>query len=40
MAYSLTYQAQDRTLTDEEVAEVQDRIVGRAEAAFRARLRT
>ncbi|MBS1252991.1 MAG: Phenylalanine--tRNA ligase beta subunit [Anaerolineales bacterium] len=40
LAYSLTYQAQDRTLTDEEVAEVQERIVQRSEKALGARLRT
>lgn len=40
LAYSLTYQAQDRTLTDEEVAEVQKRIVVQTEADLGARLRT
>jgi phenylalanyl-tRNA synthetase beta chain len=40
LAYSLTYQAQDRTLTDEEVAEVQDHIVVRAEEELGAKLRT
>lgn len=40
LAYSLTYQAQDRTLTDEEVAAVQDSIVARAEEELGAKLRT
>lgn len=39
LAYRLTYQAMDRTLTDEEVAEVQNRIVRRAESVLGARLR-
>ncbi|RME43981.1 MAG: phenylalanine--tRNA ligase subunit beta, partial [Chloroflexi bacterium] len=39
LAYSLTYQAQDRTLTDEEVAEVQARIVREVEARLGATLR-
>ncbi|MFQ5341723.1 MAG: phenylalanine--tRNA ligase subunit beta [Anaerolineae bacterium] len=40
LAYSLTYQAQDRTLTDEEVAKVQARIVRRVGAKLGATLRT
>ncbi|MCR4407591.1 MAG: phenylalanine--tRNA ligase subunit beta [Anaerolineae bacterium] len=39
LAYSLTYQADDRTLTDEEVARVQARIVRRLEQELGARLR-
>jgi phenylalanyl-tRNA synthetase beta chain len=39
LAYSLTYQAMDRTLTDEEVAQVQARIVQRLEEEIGARLR-
>jgi phenylalanyl-tRNA synthetase beta chain len=40
LAYSLTYQAPDRTLTDPEVAQVRQRIVNRLEKAFGARLRS
>lgn len=40
LAYSLTYQAQERTLTDEEVAEVQERIVQHVKERLSARLRT
>jgi len=40
LAYSLTYQALDRTLTDEEVAQVRSRIVRRLEADLGARLRS
>ena len=40
LAYSLTYQAMDRTLTDEEVAKVQGRIVKRVGAKLGATLRT
>jgi phenylalanyl-tRNA synthetase beta chain len=40
LAYSLTYQAPDRTLTDEEVAQVRARIVRRLEADLGARLRS
>ncbi|GGE17811.1 phenylalanine--tRNA ligase beta subunit [Marinithermofilum abyssi] len=39
VAYTLTYRAEDRTLTDEEVNEVHGRIVEHVEAAFRAVLR-
>jgi phenylalanyl-tRNA synthetase beta chain len=39
LAYSLTYQAEDRTLTDEEVAQVQERIVQRLAEELGAELR-
>jgi phenylalanyl-tRNA synthetase beta chain len=39
LAFSLTYQASDRTLTDEEVANVRQRIVRKLEQALGARLR-
>ncbi len=39
LAYALTFQAEDRTLTDEEVARVQDRIVKRLETELGAGLR-
>ena len=39
LAYSLTYQAQDRTLTDQEVAQVQERIVRCLAEELGARLR-
>jgi len=39
LAYSLTYQAPDRTLTDEEVAQVRNRIVKRLEETLQAHLR-
>ena len=39
LAYRLTYQAEDRTLTDEEVARVRDKIVRRLEEELDARLR-
>jgi len=39
LAYALTYQATDRTLTDEEVARVQQRIVRRLEEKVGASLR-
>jgi phenylalanyl-tRNA synthetase beta chain len=39
LAYSLTYQAEDRTLTDEEVAQVQERIVRRLVEELRAEMR-
>jgi phenylalanyl-tRNA synthetase beta chain len=39
LAYRLTYQAKDRTLTDEEVAEVRSRIVRRLGQELRATLR-
>jgi phenylalanyl-tRNA synthetase beta chain len=40
LAYSLTYQAPDRTLTDEEVATIRERIVRQLAADLGARLRT
>ena len=39
LAYSLTYQAEDRTLTDDEVAKVQERIVRRLAQELGAELR-
>jgi phenylalanyl-tRNA synthetase beta chain len=39
LAYSLTYQAEDRTLTDKEVASVQQKIVKAAERELGAKLR-
>jgi phenylalanyl-tRNA synthetase beta chain len=39
LAYALTYQADDRTLTDDEVAKVRTRIVKRLEKELDARLR-
>jgi len=39
LAYRLTYQADDRTLTDEEVARLRDKIVRRLEGALGATLR-
>jgi phenylalanyl-tRNA synthetase beta chain len=39
LAYTLTFQAEDRTLTDQEVAKVQDRIVSKLEKELGARLR-
>ena len=39
MAYSITYRADDRTLTDEEVKKVQDKILQQLEEKFEARLR-
>lgn len=39
LAYSLTYQAPDRTLTDKEVAKVRTKIVKRLEREFGAKLR-
>jgi phenylalanyl-tRNA synthetase beta chain len=39
LAYALTYQADDRTLTDEEVAKVRSRIVKRLESELQAQLR-
>ena len=39
LAYSLTYQAEDRTLTDDEVARVQERIVRRLAEELGAELR-
>jgi phenylalanyl-tRNA synthetase beta chain len=40
LAYSLTYQAPDRTLTDAEAAQVRQRIVRRLEQEFGAKLRS
>ena len=40
LAYRLTYQAEDRTLTDGEVAEVRSTIVGELEDVLNARLRS
>ena len=39
MAYSITYRADDRTLTDEEVKKVQDKILQQLEEKFDAHLR-
>jgi phenylalanyl-tRNA synthetase beta chain len=39
LAYALTYQAQDRTLTDPEVAKVRSRIIKRLETDLNAKLR-
>jgi phenylalanyl-tRNA synthetase beta chain len=39
LAYSLVYQARDRTLTDEEIAELRSAIVARLENALGAKLR-
>jgi phenylalanyl-tRNA synthetase beta chain len=39
LAYSLTYQAEDRTLTDDEVAKLRRKIVGRLEREVGAKLR-
>ena len=40
LAYSLTYQVKDRTLTDEEVAKIRIKIVKRLEKKLGARLRS
>jgi phenylalanyl-tRNA synthetase beta chain len=40
LAYSLAYQAPDRTLTDEEVAKIRGRIIRRLESDFGAKLRS
>jgi phenylalanyl-tRNA synthetase beta chain len=40
LAYSLTYQAFDRTLTDQEAAQIRQRIIRRLEANFSAKLRS
>jgi len=40
LAYNLTYQAADRTLTDEEVAQIRQRIVRRLEQELGAKLRS
>ena len=39
MAYSLTYQAADRTLTDQDAAQLRNKIVRRLEQQLGARLR-
>jgi phenylalanyl-tRNA synthetase beta chain len=39
LAYRLTYQAPDRTLTDAEVRQVRDRLVTQLKASLAARLR-
>lgn len=39
LAYSLLFQSQERTLTDEEVAEIHERILKSLESRYRARLR-
>ena len=40
LAYRLTYQAENRTLTDEEVAQLRDKIVGRLKEELGATLRS
>ena len=40
LAYRLTYQAEDRTLTDDEVADLRERIVGKLKAELGATLRS
>jgi phenylalanyl-tRNA synthetase beta chain len=40
LAYSLTYQASDRTLTDQEAAQMRNKIVRRLEQELGAKLRT
>jgi phenylalanyl-tRNA synthetase beta chain len=40
LAYGLTYQAGDRTLTDAEVRQVRDRLIAHLEASLGARLRS
>jgi phenylalanyl-tRNA synthetase beta chain len=40
LAYRLTYQAEDRTLTDEEVAQLRDRIVNQLKEELGATLRS
>jgi phenylalanyl-tRNA synthetase beta chain len=40
LAYNLTYQATDRTLTDAEAAQIRTRIVKRLEQELGAKLRT
>jgi phenylalanyl-tRNA synthetase beta chain len=40
LAYSLTYQVEDRTLTDEDVARIRQRIIRRLEQELGAKLRT
>jgi phenylalanyl-tRNA synthetase beta chain len=40
LAYALTYQAPNRTLTDEEVAKVRSRIITHLEKKLKAKLRS
>ena len=40
LAYSLTFQAYDRTLTDDEVGKIRNKIVRRLENEFQATLRS
>jgi phenylalanyl-tRNA synthetase beta chain len=40
LAYSIVYQAKDRTLTDEEVADIRQKIVAALEAELGAKLRS
>jgi phenylalanyl-tRNA synthetase beta chain len=40
LAYSIVYQAPDRTLTDEEVAKIRKRIVGALDKKLKAKLRS
>ena len=40
LAYSLTYQSLDRTLTDQDAAQIRQRIIRRLETAFGAKLRS
>ena len=39
LAYSLTFQASDRTLTDDEVGKIRNKIIRRLEKKFQATLR-
>jgi phenylalanyl-tRNA synthetase beta chain len=40
LAYSLTYQAEDRTLTDDEAAKIRQRIIRKLEQELNARIRS
>jgi phenylalanyl-tRNA synthetase beta chain len=40
LAYSITYQSQDRTLTDKQVKKIRDRIIRRLEQELGAKLRS
>ncbi|MBN1230936.1 MAG: phenylalanine--tRNA ligase subunit beta, partial [Anaerolineales bacterium] len=40
LAYSITYQAQDRTLTDDEVSKIRNKVIRRAEYELKAQLRS
>jgi len=40
LAYSLTYQSPDRTMTDQEVAQIRGRIIKRLEQELGAKLRS